>query len=141
MTGRVLTFADQAMFSASNMLLSVAVASGVSAGAFGEFALVYSVYWLCLGGMRAAVLDPLLITQRNVLAGAPVHLVATVSAVAVGAVSIPVGAVLLATPLDEAWAVLLLGLPVLLLQDALRYVGFLRKQPGRVVLVDAVGLS
>ncbi len=138
--GRALAFADQAISSASNMLLSVAIASGASASAFGEFAILYSVYWLLLGGTRAAVLDPLLITQRNVLKGAPVHLVAALSAMAVGAVGVPIGLALLATPLDRAWVVFFLGLPVLLLQDALRYVGFLRQQPGRPVLLDGVWL-
>ncbi len=139
--GRALTFADQAISSASNMLLSVAIASGASASAFGEFAILYSIYWLLLGGTRAAVLDPLLITQRNVLKGAPVHLVAALSATAVGAVGVPIGLALLATPLDSAWVVFFLGLPVLLLQDALRYVGFLRQQPGRPVLLDGLWLA
>ncbi|WP_091932136.1 hypothetical protein [Blastococcus sp. DSM 46786] len=140
LVSRGLTVADQAISSASNMLLSVAIATGVSASVFGEFALIYSIYWLLLGGTRAAVLDPLLITQRNVLKGAPVHLVAAVSATAVGAIGIPVGLLLLATPLDLAWAVFFLGLPVLLLQDALRYVGFLEQRPGRAVLLDGVWL-
>jgi O-antigen/teichoic acid export membrane protein len=138
--GRALTFADQAISSASNMLLAVAIASGASASAFGEFAILYSIYWLLLGGTRAAVLDPLLITQRNVLKNAPVHLVAAASAMAVGAVGVPIGLALLATPLDSAWIIFFLGLPVLLLQDALRYVGFLRQQPGRPVLLDGVWL-
>lgn len=140
LVSRGLTVADQAISSASNMLLSVAIASGVSASVFGEFAIIYSIYWLLLGGTRAAVLDPLLITQRNVLKGAPVHLVAAVSATAVGAVGIPIGLLLLATPLDTAWVVFFLGLPVLLLQDALRYVGFLEQRPGRAVLLDGVWL-
>ncbi|MCF6508463.1 hypothetical protein E9549_13750 [Blastococcus sp. MG754426] len=140
LVSRGLTVADQAISSASNMLLSVAIATGVSAAVFGEFALIYSIYWLLLGGTRAAVLDPLLITQRNVLKGAPVHLVAAASATAVGALGIPVGLLLLATPLDVAWAVFFLGLPVLLLQDALRYVGFLEQRPGRAVLLDGVWL-
>lgn len=138
--GRVLTFSDQAFSSASNMLLSVSIASGVSASVFGEFALIYSIYWLLLGGTRAAVLDPLLITQRNVLKDAPVHLLAVLAASAVGAVGIPIGLALLLTPLDSAWIVMFLGLPVLLLQDALRYVAFLRGQPGRAVLLDGVWL-
>ncbi len=137
---RVLTFVDQGISSASNMLLSISIASGVSASAFGEFALLYSVYWLLLGGARAAVLDPLLITQRNVLQDAPIPLIAALSALAVGVVGIPVGLALLATPLDAAWVVFFLGLPVLLLQDALRYIGFLRKQPGRAVLLDGLWL-
>ncbi|MGY2083204.1 hypothetical protein [Blastococcus sp. SYSU DS0539] len=141
LVGRGLTVADQAISSASNMLLSVAIASGVSASVFGEFAIIYSIYWLLLGGTRAAVLDPLLITQRNVLKGAPVHLVAAVSATAVGAVGIPIGLLLLATPLDIAWVVFFLGLPFLLLQDALRYVGFLEQRPGRPVLLDGVWLG
>lgn len=140
LVSRGLTVADQAISSASNMLLSVAIATGVSAAVFGEFALIYSIYWLLLGGTRAAVLDPLLITQRNVLKGAPVHLVAVASATAVGALGIPVGLLLLATPLDVAWAVFFLGLPVLLVQDALRYVGFLEQRPGRAVLLDGVWL-
>ncbi len=82
-----------------------------------------------------------MITQRNVLKGAPVHLVAALSATAVGAVGVPIGLALLATPLDSAWVVFFLGLPVLLLQDALRYVGFLRQQPGRPVLLDGLWLA
>jgi O-antigen/teichoic acid export membrane protein len=140
LASRALTFADQAISSASNMLLSVSIATNVSASAFGEFAIIYSIYWLLLGGTRAAVLDPLLITQRNVLKDAPVHLLAAVSAAAVGAVGIPVGLALLATPLDPAWVVFFLGLPVLLLQDALRYVGFFQQKPGRAVLLDGVWL-
>ncbi|MGY1719463.1 MULTISPECIES: hypothetical protein [unclassified Blastococcus] len=140
LVSRGLTVADQAISSASNMLLSVAIASGVSASVFGEFAIIYSIYWLLLGGTRAAVLDPLLITQRNVLKGAPVHLVAVASAAAVGAIGIPVGLLLLATPLDVAWVVFFLGLPALLVQDALRYVGFFEQRPGRAVLLDGVWL-
>ncbi|MGY2002828.1 hypothetical protein [Blastococcus sp. SYSU DS1024] len=140
LVSRGLTVADQAISSASNMLLSVAIASGVSASVFGEFAIIYSIYWLLLGGTRAAVLDPLLITQRNVLKGAPVHLVAVASAAAVGAVGVPVGLLLLATPLDVAWVVFFLGLPALLVQDALRYVGFFEQRPGRAVLLDGVWL-
>ncbi len=141
LAGRALTFADQGISSASNMLLSVSIASGVSAAVFGEFALIYSIYWLLLGGTRAAVLDPLLITQHNTLKDAPVHSIAALSATAVGALGIPIGLALLLTPLDAAWAVFFLGLPVLLLQDALRYVGFLADQPGRVVLLDGVWLA
>lgn len=141
LASRALTFTDQAVSSASNMLLAVSVASGVSASVFGEFAIIYSIYWLLLGGTRAAVLDPLLITQGNLLKDAPVHLIAALTAAAVGAVGIPIGLALLATPLDRAWSIFFLGLPVLLLQDALRYVGFLRQQPGRAVLLDVAWLT
>src|SRR3712207_7357713 len=55
----------------------------------------YSVYWLLLGGTRAAVLDPLLITQRNVLRDAPISLIAALSALTVGAVGIPIGLALI----------------------------------------------
>ncbi|TYP87192.1 hypothetical protein [Blastococcus xanthinilyticus] len=140
LASKAATFADQAISSASNMLLSVSIASNVSASVFGEFAIIYSIYWLLLGGTRAAVLDPLLITRTNVLKGAPVHLVAAASATLVGALGIPVGLLLLATPLDTAWVVFFLGLPVLLLQDALRYIGFLEQRPGRAVLLDGVWL-
>ena len=138
--GRLLTLTDQGLSSASNMLLSVAVASSVSASAFGRFAILYSIYLLLLGLMRAAILDPLLITSRNVLAKAPVHLIAVVCGGLLGVAGIPIGLVLLATPLDVTWAVFFLALPFLLLQDALRYVAFLAKRPGRAVLLDTVWL-
>jgi len=137
---RVLTFADQGLSSASNMLLSVAIASSVSASAFGRFAILYSIYLLLLGLARAAVLDPLLITSRNVLSGAPVHLIAVAGTAVLGVLGIPIGLVLLATPLEASWGVFFLALPFLLLQDALRYVAFLSKRPGRAVLLDTVWL-
>ncbi len=61
----LLTIADQGICSASNLLLSIAIASQVSAASFGVFAIVYAIYYVLLGAVRAYCFEAMLVLRSG----------------------------------------------------------------------------
>jgi len=140
--GRLVTVADQGVSSASNLLLSVAIASASSATQYGVFALLYAVYWVLLGAVRASALEPLLITKYSGIQKLRPDLAALRLAVAVGtaAALLGLGLVLLGV-LESAWVPLVLAFPILLAQDAFRYLCFLADRPKGALTLDGIWLA
>jgi len=110
------------------LVFGIAVASSVSADAFGAFGLALAAYWILLGLNRAVSADPLSIR----FAARPAPELREAARDAAGAslvVGLLGGAVLCAAApaVDEMQSALLplgLAMPVLLVQDCLRYVAF-----------------
>lgn len=137
---RQVTVLDQVVSSASNFAL-VAITAHVSApAAFGEFSLAYVVVIFFLGLQRAAVGEVLLVRFSKGdhgpgSFGAPVGL-----AVVIGLAGLLIlsGGSLLSPNARLVWLVLGLGLPVVLLQDAIRYVFICRRSSGFAFVLDTV---
>jgi O-antigen/teichoic acid export membrane protein len=114
---------DQGVTSISNFVLSVAVASVSSTATFGQFALLYSFYWLTTGFCRAAFGESVISDARSDHApgtrSAPLFLALVVS-VAVGTLGTILG-VVFGLPIVAFGC---LFLPLLVLQDVARYIAF-----------------
>ena len=138
-----LTFADQAFSSGSNFIVAVVVARLTAPGAFGAFALAYTVWLLVVGVHRAVIVNPMMITAPESGHGRE-RLQSAVAAevvlgLAVAALVGLTGAVLQLTwsrPLG--WALLALApwVPMLLVQDLWRWSGFMRAEPGKALVND-----
>lgn len=137
------TVADQAFSSASNFLVGVVVARLAGPGAFGAFALAYSV-WLAIAGVhRALIVNPMMVaaggshadSDRVEEALAAEGILGLVGA----AVIAMIGAILCLTGLGSlGWTLLGLApwLPALLIQDLWRWAGFMRARPGKALAND-----
>jgi O-antigen/teichoic acid export membrane protein len=139
---RLLAVVDQLLSSASNFVTAALVAHSVSIEAFGVFAILMSLYWLALGTGRALVGEPLLVSTQRADADDVVrrtgYSAALVLGVGVGLL-VAVGG-LLAPSYGPAFLALGLGLPVLLLQDALRYGAFSQHDQRSACLLDGIWL-
>lgn len=125
--------ADQGLSSLGNVAVFVLAAQSLDASGFGAFALAMTTYGLAVGVARAVATDPLLV--RTPVAGAAE---ATGTALVVGfgfgcLVGL-CGLVLSSAPL----VVLGLWLPILTLQDALRFVALERGRPAVAFASDAL---
>ena len=132
---------DQVLSSATNFMLGVFVARVVTPRDFGAFSVVYAVFTLSLGIIRAVICEPLVIRYSSVSedrwrdgvrvsAGAAV---AVGSIVGLGSVA---GALLFGGPLGVTLAIVGASLPALLLQDIWRYSFFARDRGGAAFLND-----
>ncbi|MGW7452610.1 hypothetical protein [Streptomyces sp. NPDC054787] len=146
-----LSVLDQAASSATNILVLVLAARLSSASAFADFSMVYVTFSVLLG-LNMAYVGQSLVLEKD--AGIPPGRVpgglgaACRSAVGfTGAASAAVGAVLamvgLALPGAGGRAFLALGLvlPLVLLQDGLRYCFSALRAPGRALAADALRLA
>lgn len=134
-----LTVADQAVASLGNVVLTVIVARTVSPHAFGEYALLLAGYQLALAATQAIVGEPLLVTLRRKAGPTTDGMVGAALGVALilGVLLLAVAEIAgLVFGLGPALVCLGLLLPGLLVQDALRYVAFVRAQPGYALLSD-----
>jgi O-antigen/teichoic acid export membrane protein len=132
---------DQAVSSASNFLLALLVAQTATAADFGEFAIATSVYWLFLGAVRALIAEPLLILQARDGRSRAAMSAAVGLAVGLSMCAALAGAALGLFLGFGAVPVLLIGLPVLVWQDMLRYCAFSLGRPVEALLSDAVWLA
>ena len=136
------TVADQAVSSVGNFLFVAVVARTATVAEFGAFSLAYALYAIALGAGRAVGGEILLLrgVQRPEDARAEserlMFLVVAIGALA-GLFLVGLG-VVLDDPLGEILSALGICLPVLLLQDAIRYCFFARGEPTRAVLNDSV---
>jgi O-antigen/teichoic acid export membrane protein len=135
--------ADQVISSLTNFALGVLVARSVGAGEFGAFSLAYATYTLALGAARALALEPLVVRfstgsheewKRAVAAAAGTVL--TVGTV-VGACCL-IAASLAKGEVRNAFGLIGVALPGLLLQDAWRFSFFACGRGGRAFLNDLV---
>jgi O-antigen/teichoic acid export membrane protein len=135
--------ADQAVSSTTNFALTVIVARSLSAPDFGAFALVYATYTFILGLAQSVASEPLLVrfsaedqaTARTGGARA-LGLAVDVGAV-VGAIGVVIG-VLVRGPIGSGLVVVGLALPLLLLQDGLRFFFFAAARPVQAFVNDTV---
>jgi O-antigen/teichoic acid export membrane protein len=138
-----ITTADQVISGASNLLITVLSARVLGVGAFGLFGIVFLVYVIGVGVVRALVSDPLLIHpdqaphRRAEVIGAAV-MVGGLLAVAVA------GSGLIIACWNAAFgdAVIVLGgcLPLLIAQDVGRYIGLATQKPGQALMLDLAWL-
>lgn len=135
---------DQAISSASNILFLVLAAHVLTLSAFGVFSIVFGTYTLMVFVERALVSDPLLIHPEEGVRrpGAAVGASILVG-LGLGAVAALVGGLawVLGYPqVGHGLVVLGLCLPLLLLQDLGRFIGFATHRPGLAVWLDSVWL-
>jgi O-antigen/teichoic acid export membrane protein len=139
------TALDQAASSLTTLALSTAVAQVSSPRGFGEFALVYTISWLALGGVRA------LLGETALLIGDAAPDERRGTAAAMGwwglALGAAIGAVLVAVvglglwPYQRALLLALaVALPGVLWQDAMRYVAFHAERPEPAAVSDLIWL-
>ena len=134
---------DQMISGASNVLIAVLAARALTAAEFGLFGIVFLVYMILVGITRALVSDPLLVhpVESRKRPGEAIGTAILLSLpLALGLVG--VGFVIrgLDRSLGEALVVLAACLPLLVLQDVGRYLGFATRRPMRAVILDSVWL-
>lgn len=124
---------DQALFALSNLVVTLAVARGGGSPALGAFTVAFAAYLVVLGCSRSLVSEPLLtVPDPDRASEAPavgiVVLFGAGCAVVVGLVGLLLG--------RGELVVVGVALPVLLLQDTLRYQAFRRGKPAVAALLD-----
>ncbi|WP_329379061.1 hypothetical protein OG625_11780 [Streptomyces sp. NBC_01351] len=140
--GAVASVLDQAASSATNILVLVLAARLSSAAGFAEFSMVYVTFSVLLG-LNMAYVGQSLVLEKGERLGA----VCRSAAAFTGAASAAAGAVLavvgLALPGSTGQAFLALGLvlPLVLLQDGLRYCFSALRTPERALAADALRLG
>lgn len=126
---------DQGVAAASNLMLLVAATRVATTRDVGSVALVLTAYTLILGSCRAWILDPLLLARTSLTEEQILSLLSMVG-LTIGAGGLLV--VLTTSPNvgDSVWTALWLGMPLLLLQDGIRYVGFAHQRPEVALVAD-----
>lgn len=122
-------FADQALSSLTNFVLAIAVARSVGTAEFGIFSVVFVTYLVCLSLSRAVATEPFSVRFSAVDPDHWRHATkaATGTALTVGAIAglaCLLAGLVIGGSAGTTFAVLGIGLPLLLLQDAWRYVFF-----------------
>jgi O-antigen/teichoic acid export membrane protein len=135
---------DQAISSASNLLVLIWVAHTLSPADFGRFSLVFFVYMFTQGAIVRSLVSATVLVHpedadhnaRRVL-GAAILL----SFVA-GALCILIGAAIWSTGSELAPSIFVMGitLPLLGVQDVGRYIAVAESKPGRAVVLDSLWL-
>ncbi|WP_328300891.1 hypothetical protein OG389_26195 [Streptomyces sp. NBC_00435] len=133
---------DQAASSATNILVLLLAAQLSSAAGFADFSMVYVTFTVLLG-LNMAYVGQTTVLEKGERLGAVCRagLAFTAAAsTAAGAVLVLVGLLL---PGATGWAFLSLGLvlPLVLLQDGLRYCFSALRVPGRALAADALRLA
>ena len=134
---------DQAIAGLSNVFIAILAARALGVAAFGLFGIVFIVYATAQGALRALVCEPLLVHPAEAQER-PGDAIGTASVLGVLVGAIVVGAGLLAqlwdTRLGDGLLVLGVCLPLLVIQDLGRYLGFATHRPGLSLLLDVVWL-
>jgi O-antigen/teichoic acid export membrane protein len=134
---------DQAIAGGSNVLIAVIAARLLSAASFGLFALVVLTYIVAQSVSRALICDPLLVhpleaeERKGEVIGASCLL-----GLAVGGAVLLVGVVVSTLNSSLGLALIVLGalLPLLVIQDLGRYLGFALERPSRALVLDTTWL-
>lgn len=134
---RLVPVIDQAMSAVSNVMLLFGVTRVGSGDDLGTTTLVLATYAIAIGSTRAWLLDPLLL-DRLKLEGGQVLSVALAlglvpSLLAAGDLCLGLG-----SEVNRIWLIFFVGLPGLLVQDGIRYIGFARNRPQTALLSDLV---
>lgn len=134
---------DQIIAGASNILIAILAARVLGVGSFGLFGIVFIVYVTGQGVSRALVCEPLLVHPVEAQER-PGDVIGAAALLGLG-----VGAIVSLSALG-AWiwndrlgaALLILGLcmPLLILQDLGRYLGFATHRPSLALVLDVVWL-
>lgn len=130
---------DQAIAGASNVLIAVLAARVLGVAAFGLFGIVFLIYVMVQGVSRALVCDPLLVhtTEADERPGDPIGTSCVLGLGLAGVVLVAGFVVGVWEPqLGNALIVLGVCVPLLLLQDLGRYLGFATQRPARSVVLD-----
>lgn len=134
----------QGLSATSNLLFAVLYARAAGAGAFGALSISVNCFVAALGLARAAA-GSIALASTDVAAESP----GRTAAVLTGAfmiVAAPISAVMLVAaclvpgPVRGPLVGVGLGLPLLLMQDGLRYVGFAHRRPRLPMLLDGAWL-
>ncbi|MFJ6051189.1 hypothetical protein [Streptomyces sp. NPDC092307] len=132
---------DQAASSATNILVLVLAARLSSASGFADFSMVYVTFSVLLG-LNMAYVGQSLVLEKGERLGAECRSAVGFTAAASAAVGVLLAAVGLALPGATGTAFLSLGLvlPLVLLQDGLRYCFSALRAPERALAADALRL-
>ena len=134
---------DQIIAGASNVLITVLAARLLGVASFGLFGIVFLVYVMALGVTRALVNDPVLVHPLEAQ-GRLGEVIGTSCilgiAVAVIVLAAGLGARVWDPRLGDALIVLALCMPLLVLQDLGRYLGFATQKPSAAVVLDVTWL-
>lgn len=135
--------ADQILSSGTNFVLGILIARTVSAQSFGIFTLIFAAYQIFVGVARALVSEPLVVrfTRDDLLREKGWVKSATGASLLIGSVvgaGIVVVALLLKGEGRDAFLVLGIGMPGLLLQDSWRFVFFAAGRPTYATVNDGV---
>jgi O-antigen/teichoic acid export membrane protein len=134
---------DQAVAGGSNVLIALLAARLLPVGEFGLFGIVFLVYVMVQGVSRALVCDPLLIHPveaqerpseaigTSCLLGSALAAVVLISGFAARSWNAGLG---------DALLVLGVCIPLLILQDLGRYLGFATQRPARALALDGCWL-
>ena len=136
---------DQALSSVSNFAVIVFVARNSGLESFGAFTLTYLLYGLALGILRAVGGEILLLASgpsrergqkhnRDLLGLSVEFGIAT--GVLLGAIAVAVPSML-----GASMSAMAIVLPIVLWQDACRYIVIARQQPGQAIVMDALWLA
>lgn len=139
---RYVSIGDQVVSSVSNFVAVAITANVATPAQFGQFSLAYAALLLFLGAQRALIGETLLVkysaagtldagVRRGVLGGS-----ALVSAAALPLLLL--GAVLADESSRLLWLVLAVSLPIVLLQDTLRYLFICEGSPWRALVIDSL---
>lgn len=132
---------DQAASSLGTFVLAIAVARTSDLSGFGAFAIAFTAYTLSLTGSRALLTMPYMMeasveetTDGRSLASGALGAVVVLSAIVAGGLA--TAGLILGGPLRLYLLLVAAGLPVLLVQDAYRYVLLQRQGVRSVALID-----
>lgn len=134
---------DQAVAGASNVLIAVLAARVLGVESFGFFGIVFLVYMLAQGVARALIGEPVLVHPVEA-EERPGDAIGTACLLGIGLGVLVLLSGLIAQLWDgrlgSALMVLALLLPLLLLQDLGRYLGFATHRPAAALLLDSAWL-
>lgn len=134
---------DQAIAGASNVLIAVLAARLLGVESFGLFAVVFLVYVMVQGAGRALTSEPLLLHPAEA-EERPGDAIGTGLVLGFGlgllVVAGGLGAHLWDERLGDALVALGVFVPLLVLQDVGRYLGFATRRPGRALTLDVTWL-
>lgn len=137
------TLADQAVSSLSNAGLSILVARSVGIEGFGSFSVVLLVFSFAVGLSRTLVTDPLVIRFSGVASEVRRRATADATGAAaglglLGSAACGVAGLVLEGTLGAAMWSLAVVLPLILVQDTLRYAFFAGSRPAAATINDVV---
>lgn len=134
---------DQAIAGASNVLIAVLAARTLGVAEFGLFGIVFIAYVTAQGAVRALVCEPLLVHPVEA-EERPGDSIGTATLLGLGVGALVALSALAAWPwyadLGQALVVLACCLPLLVLQDLGRYLGFATHRPAFALVLDVVWL-
>lgn len=127
--------ADQILFAASNIVITIAVARGTGVEGLGRYSIAFAAYLTVLGFSRSLISEPLLAQPRRERDGSVEAASVTLTLLCAAAGALVVGGAGMMLGRVEL-LVVAAALPVTLLQDILRYHAFRRKKAQLAALLD-----